>query len=434
MDPSTSIFEQPIERALLVGVLTGKVKEWAVQESIRELEQLTESAGGRVADRWMVKQGQLNAATYIGSGKIEQMAEHAKAQDIQTILFDDELSPVQGRNIERITQCRIMDRTQVILDIFSRHARTREGRLQTALAQMEYNLPRLRHMWTHLERQRGGIGVRGGPGEQQMEIDRRRIQESMLRIRRELNQVRKRRKEQRKGRQRHGWALLSLVGYTNAGKSTLLNALTDSNIPAYDQLFATLDPTTRQVTLPNQQLALVTDTVGFISKLPHGLVDSFKATLEEVVEAELLLHVIDASHPEVDHQIDAVRVVLEELGVGDCPVLHVLNKMDLPRAKTAGRRLERILPDAVCVSAFTGEGLDDLLSAVADQLKDRNMEVHLRIPLKEGRLLAQLQSAANILKASYEGEYALIHARVPVHLYGDCRPYERTSEHAPEHV
>lgn len=423
MDPSESIFETPLKKTVLTGVLQRGEKEWDVADSLDELAQLTETAGGAVVERCIFKQPRLHAGHFIGKGKVEELAATAEALDADTIIFDDELTPAQGRNLARMTDRRIMDRTQVILDIFARHARTHEGRLQVALAQMEYTLPRLRRMWTHLERQRGGIGVRGGPGEQQMEVDRRRIEERMHRTRRELEDVRNRRAEQRRGRRRHGWALISVVGYTNAGKSTLLNTLTDSDILAYDKLFATLDPTTRQISLPNNQMALMTDTVGFIKKLPHGLVDAFKATLEEVTEADLLMHVIDASHPHVDAQIEAVHRVLDEIGAHDTPVIHVLNKMDREAAAGRARRLERTLKPAVRVSALTGEGMDVLTDALADALKGRNVQMRLRIPLREGKLLSQLRSAANVLQEEYVEGWALIEARVPVHLVGACKPY-----------
>ncbi|MBM4152677.1 MAG: GTPase HflX, partial [Kiritimatiellaceae bacterium] len=299
---------------------------------------------------------------------------------------------------------------------------TREGCLQVELAQHRYLLPRLRRMWTHLERQGGGIGLRG-PGETQMEMDRRRIQDLIRTLTKELEQVRLRRAEQRRGRQRHGWALVSIVGYTNAGKSTLLNRLAGSEIYAKDQLFATLDPTTRQVALPHREPCLMTDTVGFIRKLPHHLVDSFKATLEEVVEADLILHVMDCAHPQVDQQIEAVNVVLKELGAEDKPMLCVLNKIDQEAGRLAAHRLSHVIGHSVAVSSITGEGTDLLLAELAECLKGDSRVMALAIPMSEGRLLAQLKQLTAVLKETYEGEFAELLVRVPAPLISRFEPF-----------
>ncbi|MBU0679414.1 MAG: GTPase HflX, partial [Verrucomicrobia bacterium] len=352
----------------------------------------------------------------------EEISERARELGCTMVAFDDDLSAAQGRNLEKVVGLRVIDRTQMILDIFAQHAQTKEGRLQIELAQLEYLLPRLRRMWTHLERQKGGIGLRG-PGEKQLEMDRRRIQQRLAHLKRDLQQVRRHRAELRRGRRRHGWALVSLIGYTNAGKSTLLNALTGSRVKAYDQLFATLDPTTRQLKLPNHQSALVTDTVGFIRKLPHHLVDSFKATLEEVGEADLLLHVIDAAHPHVERQIAAVKNVLHALGADEKPVLCVLNKLDQESARTHWKRLAVSLGDAVPVSALKGENLDGLRHAVADCLRGRQIPARLRVPLKEAKLISAIRSAGYIRQEEYEGETAYLDVTVPPDLYGHCEKY-----------
>jgi len=413
-----------LETALLVGVLIRGGHEWQVRDTLDELAQLVKSAGAEVKGRILCKQNKISVGHYIGSGKAEEIADWIERNPVSMVIFDDDLTPVQGRNLERIFEVRVLDRTQLILDIFAQRAHTREGRLQIELAQHQYLLPRLRRMWTHLERQKGGIGLRG-PGETQLEMDRRRIQLLIKSIRKELELVRTRRAEQRRGRRRHGWALVSLVGYTNAGKSTLLNRLSGARTFTANQLFATLDPTTRQVELPNHAPALLTDTVGFIRKLPHHLVDAFKATLEEVEEADLLLHVVDASHPQVDSQIEAVHQVLNELGADNKPMLYVLNKIDNEKGANAARRLQRTLPRAVAVSALTGEGFDRLLDVLADCLKRHKQILRLSVPVREGKLLSTLRKSASILEEKYEGNHALLLVRASPQLAALCRPFER---------
>lgn len=411
------------DTVLLVGVHLRGEEEWKVKDTMDELAQLVESAGAVVAGRFLCRLQKIKAGHYVGTGKAEEIAEWIKETPVSMVVFDDDLTPAQGRNLEKVLETRVLDRTQLILDIFAQRAQTKEGCLQVELAQHLYLLPRLRNMWTHLERQQGGIGLRG-PGETQLEMDRRRIEELLKTIKRDLELVRVRRTEQRRGRRRHGWALVSLVGYTNAGKSTLLNRLSGADIFVEDQLFATLDPTTRQVELPNHEPMLMTDTVGFIQKLPHHLVDSFKATLEEVVEADLIVHVIDASHPQVETQIDAVHTVLDEIGGLEKPMLYVFNKIDNERGRNAAKRLARLYTRSVAVSALTGEGIDWLFDELADCLKGRKVTLRLSIPLSEGKLLATLQKSAAILEEEYEGANADLLVRVSAQLAAQCGEFE----------
>jgi GTP-binding protein HflX len=411
------------DSVLLVGVHLRGEEEWRVKDTMDELAQLVESAGAVVKGRFLCRLPQIKAGHYVGTGKAQEIADWIKENPVEMVVFDDDLTPAQGRNLEQVLETRVLDRTQLILDIFAQRAQTKEGCLQVELAQHQYLLPRLRNMWTHLERQKGGIGLRG-PGETQLEMDRRRIEELLKTIKRDLELVRTRRTEQRRGRRRHGWALVSIVGYTNAGKSTLLNRLSGADIYAENQLFATLDPTTRQVELPNHEPTLMTDTVGFIQKLPHHLVDSFKATLEEVVETDLIVHVVDASHPQVDSQIDAVHSVLDEIGALDKPMLFVFNKIDTEKGRNSAKRLAHLHPKSVAVSALTGEGIDFLYDELADCLKGRKVELRLSIPLSEGKLLSSLQKTASILEEEYEGSNADLLVRVSPRLAARCREFE----------
>ncbi len=422
MDRTLWTSEPRREVAMLIGVRRPGQPEWEVQDTLDELAELADTAGVAQTYRTIVRLREPDAATWVGKGKIVQIAEETCALGATLLIFDDDLTPAQARNIEAITHLRVVDRTQLILDIFAQRARSSEGRLQIELAQLEYLRPRLRHRGGELEQQRGGIGLRG-PGETQLELDRRRIDRRIARIREELERVRQRRSELRRGRRRHGWALVCLVGYTNAGKSSLLNALCGASVYADDRLFATLDPTTRRLELPNHQPALLTDTVGFIRKLPHRLVEAFHATLEEVVRADLLLHVVDAGHPRAEDRMAAVAAVLKEIGADTCPQIVVFNKLDMPGAPERARGLGRLVARWVGVSARTGQGLDELRAEVADMLRERGRWFRARVPVSDGRTLALIHEVAAIQSERVDGSDMIVEGRIPPGWWGAVVPY-----------
>ncbi len=388
-----------------------------------ELSELAVTAGGEVVGDGLQKIQAPCASTFIGRGKAEEFAELCRKAEVDTVIFDDELTPAQSRNLEKLFNCKVLDRTALILDIFAQRARTREGKLQIELAQLQHLLPRLTRFWGHLSRQKGGIGMRG-EGETQLETDRRRVQDRIARIERELEVVRRQRGTPRQARQRNHWALASIVGYTNAGKSTLLNALTGAEVFAENKLFATLDPTTRRLRLPTNQNVLLTDTVGFIRKLPHGLVEAFKATLEEVVQADLLLHVVDVSHPQVDQQIRSVDAVLEEIGADGKPTLMVFNKVDQLNGNqaTLTRFLEQY-PNSVAISATTGEGIPALLAQLGSALRPIRDFLELAVPHDRPGVIARLHEVGQVVERHYDGDTARFKARIPPHLRDEFAPF-----------
>ncbi|MDQ3546280.1 MAG: GTPase HflX [Verrucomicrobiota bacterium] len=410
------------ERALLIGLEKEGISKWDLRDSLDELRELANSAGAHVVDTVTQKLQKPTAPFYIGKGKAELIKESFQDQQVTSVIFDNELSPAQGRNLENLFSRKVLDRTQLILDIFAQRARSREGRLQIELAQLQYLLPRLTRMWTHLSRQTGGIGTRG-PGETQLEVDRRRVQERIARLERDLEEVRKHRAVQRRGRKRHQWPVAAVVGYTNAGKSTLMNLLTGAGVVAEDRLFATLDPTTRSLTLPNKQRILLTDTVGFLRKLPHTLIESFKATLEEVVEADLLIHVVDASHLRLDEHMEAVDAVIKEIGAYGKQSLVIFNKIDALIDRSVVEAHLAKFPGSVAISARTGEGVDELIPALQNTLSSWRLRSRYKVPQSESALLAEVHRVGHVLELRYEGEFAELVAHVPPQLEQKLAPY-----------
>ena len=399
------------EKTVMVGLEHDRVSKWDLEESLNELRELAATAGATVVDTVTQKLPHPTAPYYIGKGKAEEVAAICTELGAGSIIFDDELSPAQGRNLETVTSKKILDRTQLILDIFARRARSREGRLQIELAQLQYLLPRLTRMWTHLSRQTGGIGTRG-PGETQLEVDRRRVQERIARLQKDLEEVRKHRTIQREGRARHQWPVVAIVGYTNAGKSSLLNRLTNAGVLAEDKLFATLDPTTRQFVLPNKLKVLFTDTVGFIRKLPTTVIESFKATLEELKSADLLVHVVDLSHPQWEEHIVATEEVIRELDAGGKHTLIVFNKIDrLANAEAIDAALARH-PHSVAISVKTGENLEQFVDELQNQLSAWRLRQKFRIPQADSAALAELHQAGHVVEIAYDGDDALVTAHI----------------------
>lgn len=384
-----------------------------MDEHLEELERLTDTAGAEVVGTMTQQLDRPNPSTYLGSGKIEELRSRIEGDGISLVIFDDELSPSQGKNIEDAIGRRVMDRAELILDIFATRARSREARMQVELAQLEYMLPRLTRMWTHLEKFRGGIGMRG-PGETQLETDRRLISHRIRVLKERLADVQRSRFVQRQGRQTQFRA--ALVGYTNAGKSSILRGLSgDREVFVEDRLFATLDTLTREVDVGERQRVLLTDTVGFIRKLPHHLVASFRATLDEVLEADLLLHVIDASHPSWEEQRDVVDTVLAELGAHDKPVLYVFNKTDLltpEERRGLTERMAALLPNHVLASTREEHGLDPLRTALRAHVLDSRPLAELRVPAGNGKLLADVHRSGEVVEQRTDGDTMVLVTRM----------------------
>ncbi len=399
--------------------------DWPVEESLAELDRLAHTAGADTVASITQKLERPHPRTFIGTGKAEEIARMSKDLDATMVVFDDELTPSQQANLEGlIPDAKVMDRTALILDIFALHAVSREGKLQVELAQLEYVLPRLKGMWGHLERERlgGGRGTRFGAGESQLESDRRLARKRISELKNELKHVSGERELQRKRRARSGVFRVALVGYTNAGKSTLLNALTDAGVLAEDMLFATLDSTTRRLDLPEGRQVTVTDTVGFINKLPHGLVEAFKSTLDEVNEADLLLHVTDAAAHQREAQMQSVREVLQEIGAHSQPGVVVFNKIDNADSDTRATLRARY-PNAAHVSALTGEGIDDLVTRIAEEAARGSATLTALVPYTRGELVRLAHEKTHILSERHTESGTLLVLRVPTELAAQFEPY-----------
>ena len=403
-----------VERALLVRVARKQDDAHEAQGLLEELEQLVETLGIPVIHRVLVKVPAFHAKFLVGTGKADELLAIMEEHDADVIIFDNQMAPSQQRNWEKLSGRVVIDREEVILDIFSRHAQTREARLQVELAQLRYSLPRLTRAWGHLGRQGGAGGLASkGEGESQLELDRRMIRTRISKIQEELEVVLKQRATQRKERERLPAAHAAIVGYTNAGKSSLLNRLTGANAFVENKLFATLDTTTRRIELANGQPMLLTDTVGFIRSLPHHLVQSFKATLEEAVLADFRIHLLDANHPEVFDFHRTTVEVLKELGADTSKMMTVLNKIDLVEDRTRLRALQIHFPDAVCISTKTGEGIDALEQRLEDFIADRLSRMDLAIPQSRADLIALAHKIGQVLSTEYEGDLVLLTAVVP---------------------
>ena len=401
-----------VERALLVGVYFDKHEADEAESLLDELRELVKTLGIGVVDQLLVRVPKSHARYLMGTGKTEEVIDVAKDLECDCIIFDNELTPAQQRAWEQDSNICVIDRQEVILDIFNVRAQTKEARLQVQLARMEYSLPRLARMWTHLDRQGGGVGARG-EGEKQLETDRRLARKRIDRVKAQLEEVRKQRTTQRKERERMPLPHASIVGYTNAGKSTLLNRLTGSSVLAEDMLFATLDTTTRRIELPDGQPLLLTDTVGFIRRLPHRLVEAFKATLEEALLADFLIHLLDASDPEVLATYTTTQEVLAELGAEEKRKLLVFNKVDLVEDNAMRRELEGRFPDACFISAGTGEGLENLQNRMSTMLAGRVHRLQLRIPQSRHDIVTRLHRDGKIISTDYEGQDVLLQAVIP---------------------
>ena len=409
---STLIERTKRERIVLVGVGLGGTSDEDLEASLDELALLIDTAGADEVGRLVQRRDTPDHTWFVGKGKAEELRELCLAVDADTVVFDNDLSPAQQYNLEKLLGRTAIDRTAVILDIFAQNAHTLEGKAQVELALLRYRLPRLRRgAAAKLSQQRGGVGARFGSGETKLEVDRRRIMRRITKLEAELRELDETRRLQRKGRERGGLSNVTIVGYTNAGKSTLLNRLTAAGVLTEDRLFATLDPTTRRLALPGGEPVLLTDTVGFVRRLPHGLVEAFKSTLDVARRADLLVHVVDASAADPDGQIAAVRTVLDEIGALDVAELLVFNKADLVDAEVVAESLER-WPGSVAISAFTGQGIDGLLTAIADRIRAMTTVIELVVPYDRGDVLAAIHREGEVVSTRHGDGGTIVRARL----------------------
>jgi len=406
---------------MLIGLVRSRDDRRRGEASLVELSLLTDTAGSDPVEVALVRRERPDAATFIGKGKLAELVAISHAEDIDVVVFDNDLSPAQQRNLHEAFKCDVVDRVALILDIFAQHAHTKEGMLQVELAQLRYRLPRLRGRGIELSRLGAGIGTRG-PGETKLETDRRRILERIRKIERELKNASRSRTTRSKRRRSSGEPVLAIVGYTNAGKSTLFNRLTDAGVLVEDQLFATLDSTVRKLTLPHGHEALVSDTVGFVRDLPHELIEAFMSTLEEIADADLLIHVVDASDPDPDHQLSSVRIVLSKIAADSVPELMVFNKIDAADPTTV-QRLRALHPDAVFLSAVTGAGVDELLDAAETGLDARTVELALEIPYDRGDVLADVHSTGDVTDVEHGTTGSQVTVTMPHEQAARFRPY-----------
>ena len=415
MKQNTRATGSPVQRAFLVAAQTRRQpSQWLMEDSLKELEQLAHTAGLEVVGQAQQHMRSINPASYIGKGKVEELGLLKRELDYDVVVFDDELSPGQLRNLEDTLEVVVLDRTALILDIFAKHARTKEGALQVALAQYEYRLPRLTKQWSHLSRQGvGGVGLRG-PGETQLETDRRDIGRRISQLKSELEQVSMHRSLYRNRRKRAGIPVVAIVGYTNAGKSTLLNQLSGANVLVEDKLFATLDPTTRRIALPSGREVLITDTVGFIQKLPTQLVAAFRATLEEVTEAELLLHIVDITHPNVEQHMSTVEQLLTDLGASDKAMIVALNKIDKLPDPDLAQDVTLRYPHSVAISALRGMGTRELLEGIEQALIKQMVKITALIPYDSGKLLSLFHRQGVVESEKYQEDGTLVAGMIPV--------------------
>lgn len=410
--------------ALLIGAYRATADKQSCEDNLNELERLCDTYGLRAMAKVPCPIKKLDAGTYLGSGKLDELLAMAKEKSAEVIIFDDEITPHQQRNLEKFFQRPVIDRTELIIEVFAQRAQTREARLQIELAKVRYQFPRLKRMWTHLSRQSssGGAFVKG-EGEKQIEIDRRLLRRRVERLKKEIEDVSQQRITQRSLRQRRGVPTFAIVGYTNAGKSTLLKALTQADVLVEDKLFATLDTTTRKFELPNHQDILLIDTVGFIRKIPHTLVAAFKSTLEEAVHTDILLHLIDASHPMAENQAEDTMLVLKELGAAEHPIITVLNKVDQCENPLVLAKLRLKYKKTVPISALHGTGFEELLEMMMKEISLLRKIIKARIPQSHYALVSELMREGKVVTCEYEENDILIEAEIPSHLEHKLQPF-----------